>query len=142
MDPTCSGYVLLGRMVSDKAKADECVLQLCAVQIPFGCTLIVRAHTIHGDAALTGKFLMAMTSNHHTMQQADTVLVKPENALTAVQVHEPTLTPRLTGVVLNSTALEEAFFRDMVDQTTWWHKPLVAQPFSQVYQRWLRFKAY
>eukprot|EP00122_Pirum_gemmata_P012333 Pgem_evm1s11456 len=51
-------------------------LELLAVSIPFGYTLLVDSWCIHGDSTLTGMFMMAMTGNHTAMQTADTVFMK------------------------------------------------------------------
>jgi len=68
--PDSTGFVTLGRYIAKN------ILQLIAVTIPYGCTLIIHPEAIHGDATLNGFFLMAMTSNHVTMRTADTVFLK------------------------------------------------------------------
>jgi hypothetical protein len=65
----CGGYVILGREVGD-------ILELIAVTIPFGFTLLVEPWAIHGDSTLTGMHMMAMTGNHEAMKTADTVFMK------------------------------------------------------------------
>lgn len=72
LSPKCGGYVVL-------ARRDSCN-QLCmiAVQVPFGFTLIIDDGAIHGDATLQGMFLMGMTSDHTSMQTADTVFLKTD----------------------------------------------------------------
>lgn len=66
------GFVTLGRWVKD----EENKLELIGIEIPFGYTLIIDKDCIHGDTNLKGKFLMTMTSDHTTMQKADTVFLK------------------------------------------------------------------
>jgi hypothetical protein len=51
-------------------------LELIAVQIPYGYTLIIEKNCIHGDATLNGQFMMCMTSDHISMATADTVFLK------------------------------------------------------------------
>lgn len=51
-------------------------LEMIAVQIPYGYTLIIHKHCIHGDTTLDGLFLMCMTSDHISMATADTVFLK------------------------------------------------------------------
>lgn len=72
IDATAGGFVTLGRWVDEK----QTQLELIAVEIPFGHTLIVEKDCIHGDTNLAGMFLMCMTSNHVTMNTADTVFLK------------------------------------------------------------------
>jgi len=97
MLPTCGGAVLLGRLVDidddddvekeeeEKEKEKEAgglpprqkqALQLIAVRVPFGYTLLVEPQSIHGDSLMTGMFLMSMTGNHVAMATADTVFMK------------------------------------------------------------------
>ncbi len=60
------------------AKWDEAHIQLelIAIQIPFGYTLIIDKNGIHGDTNLNGLFMMCMTSDHISMATADTVFLK------------------------------------------------------------------
>jgi hypothetical protein len=60
------------------AKWDETQTQLemVAIQIPYGYTLIIQDGCIHGDTNLNGLFMMCMTSDHLSMQTADTVFLK------------------------------------------------------------------
>lgn len=51
-------------------------LELIAVQIPYGYTLIIEKNCIHGDTNLNGLFMMCMTSDHISMATADTVFLK------------------------------------------------------------------
>lgn len=66
-----SGFVTL-------AKWDETHthLELIAIQIPYGYTLIIEKDCIHGDTTLNGLFMMCMTSDHISMATADTVFLK------------------------------------------------------------------
>lgn len=66
---TCSGYVIIGREVPTR-------LELVAITIPFGYTLLIEPRAIHGDSNLIGLYLMAMTGNHSAMATADTVYLK------------------------------------------------------------------
>lgn len=72
IDTSSGGFVTLGRWIDD----ERTQLELIAVQIPFGYTLLVDKECIHGDTNLTGMFMMCMTSNHITMNTADTVFLK------------------------------------------------------------------
>lgn len=70
LDEMASGRVILGRWL------EETVMQLIGVRIPYGYTLIIENGCIHGDTPLRGMYMMAMTSNHITMQTADVVFLK------------------------------------------------------------------
>ena len=63
------GFITLGRWEQGR-------LELVAVSVPYGHSIIVEKGTIHGDATFCGSYLMAMTVNHHTMATADVVLLK------------------------------------------------------------------
>ena len=63
-DPSCGGFVVLGRW---EGKGDGSRLSMIAVPIPYGWTLIVKPGCIHGDATLSGRYLMAMTTDHTSM---------------------------------------------------------------------------
>lgn len=52
------------------------VLELIAVRIPYGYTLLVDKGCMHGDTTFRGLYMMGMTSNHVTMSTADTVFLK------------------------------------------------------------------
>ncbi len=69
MSEECSGYVILGTETFGG-------LELIAVTIPFGHTLLVEPWAIHGDSTLRGMYSMAMTGNHNAMKTADTVFMK------------------------------------------------------------------
>jgi hypothetical protein len=73
MDKNSGGFVTLAKW-ADENKRKE--LEVIAVEIPFGYTLIVEEYCIHGDTNLDGMFMMCMTSSHESMQTADTVFLK------------------------------------------------------------------
>ncbi len=83
----------IGRLNEDTEAADDTImanvalrvtsgaaLELIAVAVPFGFTLLVEPYCIHGDSSLTGLYMMAMTGNHRAMGTADThtVFIKQE----------------------------------------------------------------
>lgn len=72
LDESAGGVVVLGRWGNE----DKTVLELIGVKIPYGYTLIIEKGCIHGDTTLKGMFMMAMTSNHETMQTADVTFLK------------------------------------------------------------------
>lgn len=72
IDRHSKGFVTLARFV-DKTKKQ---LEMIAVEIPYGYTIIIDKYCIHGDTNLDGMFMMCMTSNHVTMQTANTVFLK------------------------------------------------------------------
>ena len=82
LDENCSGYVMLGRYVSETHMA------FIAVQIPFGWTLIVDSGCIHGDTTLIGKYMMAMTTNHEVMNKADSVFIEDKNSRCVSFIHD------------------------------------------------------
>lgn len=73
INTNCGGFVILGREI---LVADRKQLELIAITIPFGYTLLVEVGAIHGDSTLTGLYMMAMTGNHNAMKTADTVFMK------------------------------------------------------------------
>lgn len=75
IDTDCGGFVTIGRW-RERGERGCGLLDLIALRIPFGFTLIVERDCVHGDATLRGMFAMAMTSNHLTMRTADTVFLK------------------------------------------------------------------
>ena len=80
MNANCSGFVVLGRCNESN------VLELIAVTIPFGYTLLVEPWAIHGDSTLVGMYMMAMTGNHNAMKTADTVFIKNLTTLNNVSI--------------------------------------------------------
>ncbi|MDI1352112.1 MAG: hypothetical protein PSV35_04980 [bacterium] len=71
LDHHSGGYITLGRRIAGTDAID-----LIAFKIPYGYTLIVEEHCMHGDATFSGMYMMCMTSNHVTMQTADSVFLK------------------------------------------------------------------
>lgn len=132
----CSGFVVLARISENH---DE--LELAAVQIPPNHTLIIEEGCIHGDATLQGFFMMGMTSNHTTMQTADTVFLKAietkKNVRMALIGGNPSnnyIPPKgaFPYVIYNSsTADERAVFRSLTQG-----KNFIFNPFSKEYWRW------
>lgn len=78
MNEQCGGFVTIGRETAES-------LELVALPVPFGYTLLVDVGSIHGDSTLTGMYMMAMTGNHRAMRTADTVFIK--NPETKTNVH-------------------------------------------------------
>lgn len=76
LDKDSKGFVTLGRW-KDEAHTE---LEIIAVEIPFGYTLLIDKYCIHGDTNLNGMFMMCMTSNHVTMRTADTVFLKHKDS--------------------------------------------------------------
>lgn len=95
----CGGYVILGREIKDTRVLKEIQLELIAVTIPFGYTLLVDVGAIHGDSTLTGLYMMAMTGNHNAMKTADTVFMKHSSGKNVECITEPKLfsVPTLPG---------------------------------------------
>lgn len=79
--PDSAGFIVLART---NEIPDE--LELIGVQIPFGYTLVVEDGAIHGDTAFNGLFMMGMTSDHKTMETADTVFLKYPETKGNVQI--------------------------------------------------------
>lgn len=95
MNKQCGGFVLLGREVVIHGQK---TLELIAVTVPFGYTLLVDVGSIHGDSTLTGLYMMAMTGNHNAMKTADTVFMKNYSTYNNVSVKTiPPLEP-VTGL--------------------------------------------
>lgn len=65
------GFVTLAKWDESRTQ-----LELIAITIPFGHTLVIEKDCIHGDTTLNGLFLMCMTSDHISMATADTVFLK------------------------------------------------------------------
>lgn len=61
----CGGHVLLARPASSDVST---TVEVVAVHIPFGHTMILGKNSWHGDAGLKGLHSMAMTSNHLIME--------------------------------------------------------------------------
>lgn len=73
IDKHCGGFVMLGRL---NQLDNMYSITLTAVRIPYGYTLIVSAGCIHGDSTLSGRYMMAMTSDHNSMATANTVFLR------------------------------------------------------------------
>lgn len=89
LDENAAGFITLGKWNND----DKTQLDLIAVKVPYGHTLIVESGCIHGDTTFKGMYMMAMTSNHRTMNTADTVFLKNPNTrnnITLVTAEEAT----------------------------------------------------
>lgn len=71
LNECCGGFVSLAR-----AGAKPGTLDIIAVQVPFGWTIIIEKHCIHGDTTFSGFYMMTMTTDHITMQSADSVFIK------------------------------------------------------------------
>lgn len=80
MNERCGGFVILGHINHDLC------LELIAVPIRFGYTLLVDVLSIHGDSTLTGLYMMAMTGNHKAMKTADTVFIKNKQTYKNVNI--------------------------------------------------------
>lgn len=91
LDPNARGFVTLARWTSDQREK----LELIAVKIPFGHTLIIDKECIHGDTNLDGMFMMCMTSNHVTMQTADCVFLKSPKTGKNISIELQNDTPHL-----------------------------------------------
>jgi hypothetical protein len=72
LDQSAGGYVMLGKWKHSQID----IMEIIAVKIPFGSTLIIEQGCIHGDTTLNGMYMMCMTSSHVTMSSADTVFLK------------------------------------------------------------------
>jgi len=75
------GFVVLARL-----NENDNELEMIGIEIPFGATLIIEEDCIHGDTSLNGFFMMGMTSDHTTMQTADTVFLKDYTTKKNVQM--------------------------------------------------------
>ena len=88
LDAHACGFITLGRWVDGvgvgagaATAAGPVLLELIAVRIPFGWTIIVDSGCMHGDSTFVGTYMMSMTSNHVTMESADTVFLKRMSSL-------------------------------------------------------------
>ena len=97
MNKHCGGFAMLGREVV-AVDGGSTELELFAVPIPFGCTLLVDSGCIHGDSTLTGLYMMAMTGNHHAMRTADTVFLKEKHSKRNVVVRTQPPAPVVSGL--------------------------------------------
>jgi hypothetical protein len=83
LECNASGFIIVGRYLKDKS------LQLISLQIPFGFSLIVNPHAIHGDTNLKGLYLMGMTGNHEAMSTADTVFLYHPTGPVCIKTDQP-----------------------------------------------------
>jgi len=133
LDTDATGFVTLGKW-NDKKDA----LDLIAIQIPYGYTLIIDKDCIHGDATLNGMFMMCMTSNHITMQTANSVFLKHPSTMKNITldvaplpvVHEGVKQPAPLPYVLYKNSTEEERKKLMAKMGKW---DLIFNPFSQGY---------
>jgi hypothetical protein len=79
LDSNAGGFITLGRYNNGK-------LKLIAITIPFGYTLLVDKGCIHGDTTFHGNYMMSMTSDHLTMQTADTVFLKHHETMQNISI--------------------------------------------------------
>ena len=70
MNSESNGFIMIGRRKNEKE------LDLIGIKIPFGYTIVINSNAIHGDSTFKGLYMMAMTSNHRSMAEADTVFLK------------------------------------------------------------------
>jgi len=61
----CGGHLLLARPVSNFSST---TMEVLAVHIPYGYTIVLGKNCWHGDMGLKGMHLMAMTANHLIME--------------------------------------------------------------------------
>ncbi len=143
------GFITLGRWQQGR-------LELVAVSVPYGHSIIVEKGAIHGDATFCGSYLMAMTVNHHTMATADVVLLKnrAQKNMQLTQSREPEKAssldrraPRFTDhdikplVVSAAGPLKQSFDNDIkkekapLDRATRTGNSVVYYPIHSGYQR-------
>lgn len=135
LTPNSGGYVMLART---NDAPDE--LELVAIQIPYGHTLIIDEGCIHGDTTLSGFYLMGMTSAHTTMRTADTVFLKyPETKanVRATLVGTETIcanpsfdVPPPYVIYTNAGELDRIHFQNLT-----YHQNFIFNPFSREYWR-------
>lgn len=134
LDALASGIVMLGKWEGDEQERH--VLCLIGVSIPYGYTLIIEKGCIHGDTPLKGMYLMAMTSNHLTMQTADVVFLKSKRdaknfVITSALDEQPSTRvesnvslTRMPIVDFGSGQEESAAFRKVVNNGWYIYNPL------------------
>jgi len=62
----CGGHILLAR--PSALPSESARIEVVAVHIPFGYTMVIGKNAWHGDAGLKGLHLMGMTANHLIME--------------------------------------------------------------------------
>lgn len=87
------GYVTLAKWNLQRTE-----LELIAVQIPFGYTLIIEEDCIHGDVTLSGSYMMCMTSDHVSMATADTVFLKNASTKSNIELSLDTMPDHIATV--------------------------------------------
>jgi hypothetical protein len=80
-NPDSCGFIKIARWLDGGPAAGATsptpgVLEIVALRIPHGYTIIIDANCIHGDSTFVGLWLMAMSTDHVTMASADTVFLK------------------------------------------------------------------
>ena len=81
---SAGGFVILTRPSDEKLLEHEPyykpkgqgTFDMIAVEIPFGCTLIIEKGSIHGDSNLKGMHMMAMTCDPDLMHTCDAVFLR------------------------------------------------------------------
>ena len=75
----CYGYIILGRQNNG--------LELIAIKLKFGYSILIEPYCIHGDSCLVGQYMMAMTGRHDIMNKADTVFLKQSDGITNIKTN-------------------------------------------------------
>jgi hypothetical protein len=129
----CSGFVVLGHWSNPSLNE----LNLIAVHIPFGYTLVVHPFAIHGDATLIGPYLMGMTSNHVTMSTADTVFVRDTLDRNIAFELSPTFAETNVVTVADDLVIMDDMNEQEVDQfrKRIQTENLIFNPISRAYRR-------
>jgi hypothetical protein len=121
LNPTSCGFIKIARWVDQEAAADSDspspgVLEIVALRIPYGFTIIIDENCIHGDSTFKGLWLMAMSTDHVTMASADTVFLKhartKQNVACLCAAHDvappvPNAAPVTDGWVVFKDATDE-----------------------------------
>jgi hypothetical protein len=116
-------------VVDDRCSSEVGTLTLLAVAVPYGWTLLADPWAVHGDTTLVGPYLMAMTSDHHTMATADTVLLRtPTDGNVRLRASSGGVAPPRLATV-GPTRLQ----RREQQPAAWWQ--LVVQPLAVDYWR-------
>jgi hypothetical protein len=138
MTQECKGFVILGRWVSNEQKQ----IQLVALKIPYGYTLVISPFAIHGDATLVGDFLMAMTSNHIKMEKADTVFLKYATSVkhsklsvknVSVSINDDSKTMETKTKINSTTHNNNNTHKHCNHKQNHKQKQLIFQPFSRLF---------
>jgi hypothetical protein len=145
LDSEASGYVTLGRYNDEPSH-----LELIAVVIPYGYTLLVDKDCIHGDSTLVGSYMMNMTSNHLTMKRANTVFLKTNNSKKNISIILDDPQSETTIIQTKQAPLPINIFKDATkDETTKFWTEIRQQgrvitqpgsPFAWQYTFWQKHK--